>query len=243
MNEQKLDENYGTLSETINGLEKLGYSHDFNIKDECIVCHKKNITLFPDDFKIDKVYRFEGTSDPDYQSILYAISSAKYNVKGILVDGYGISSDEASSKMVEKLNRNNLRNMMENKSNDATPQRPEGERILNAPLVEMNLTAFIKQIRNETTWADSDRNSVTIFKSEAMRIVLIGLHENAELKPHKANGVISVQVLEGKIEFTAEQQRTQIEKGQMIALQENITHGVRALTESFFLLTLAMNSK
>ena len=132
---------------------------------------------------------------------------------------------------------------MENKSNDATPQRPDGERILNAPLVEMDLNKFIEQIKNETTWADSDRNSVTIFKSETMRIVLIGLHENAELKSHKTNGVISVQVLEGKIEFTAEQKSTPIEKGQMIALQENITHSVKALTESCFLLTLAMNNK
>jgi len=178
-----------------------------------------------------------------YQSILYAISSIKYDVKGVLVNGYGISSDEATSKIVEKLTTNKLHNIMENQSNDATPQRPDGERILNATLVEMNLNEFIRQIKSETTWADSDRNSLTIFKSETMRIVIIGLHENAELKPHKANGVISVQVLEGKIEFTAEQQSTQIEKGQMIALQENITHSVRALTESFFLLTLAMNNK
>lgn len=101
---------------------------------------------------------------------------------------------------------------MENKSNDATPQCPDGERILNAPLVEMNLNEFIKQIKSETTCSDSDRNSVTLFKSETMRILLIGQHENAELKPHKANGVISVQVLEGKIEFKAEQQSTQFEK-------------------------------
>jgi quercetin dioxygenase-like cupin family protein len=132
---------------------------------------------------------------------------------------------------------------MENKSNDATPQRPDGERILNATLVKMDLYKFINQIKNETTWTNSDRNSVTIFKSETMRIVLMGLHENAELKPHKANGVISVQVLEGKIKFIAEQQSSLIEKGQMIALQENITHSVTALTESFFLLTLAMNNK
>jgi quercetin dioxygenase-like cupin family protein len=76
-----------------------------------------------------------------------------------------------------------------------------------------------------------------------MRIVLIGLHENAELKPHKANGVISVQVFEGKIEFSAEEQIIHLEKRQLIALQENIIHSVKALTESFFLLTLAMNNK
>ncbi|MET3731984.1 hypothetical protein [Moheibacter stercoris] len=132
---------------------------------------------------------------------------------------------------------------MESKSNDETPQRPDSERLLNAPLVEMNLQEVIKQIKSETTWIDSDRNAVTLFKSETMRIVLIGLHENAELKPHKANGVISVQVIEGNIEFTAEDQITSLEKRQMIALQENIIHSVKALTESFFLLTLAMNNK
>jgi quercetin dioxygenase-like cupin family protein len=130
---------------------------------------------------------------------------------------------------------------METKSNDATPQRPEGDRVLNASLVEMNLPNLIAQLKHEPTWKDSDRNAVTIFKSETMRIVLLGLHEKAELKPHKANGVISVQVLEGKINFITEQQTSVIEKGQMIALQDNVTHSVLALSESFFLLTLAMN--
>ena len=243
MKNENLNEDFGTLSETINGLVKLGYTHDFNIKNECIVCNRTNITLSPDDFQIDHVYRFEGNSDPEYQSILYAISSSKFDLKGTLVNGYGTSSDEATTKLIEKLNTHNYQNKMENKSNDATPQRPDGERILNAPLVQMNLEEFIKQIKSETTWADSDRNSVTLFKSETMRIMLIGLHENAELKPHKANGVISVQVIEGKIEFTAEEQITHLEQRQMIALQENIIHSVKALTESFFILTLVMNNK
>ncbi len=103
MDVKKLNENYGTLSETINALVKLGYSHDFNIQDECVVCHQINVTLSADDFQIDKVYRFEGASDPDYQSVLYAISSDKYHVKGLLVNGYGISADPTSSKLIEKL--------------------------------------------------------------------------------------------------------------------------------------------
>jgi quercetin dioxygenase-like cupin family protein len=243
MKNKNLDQDFGTLSETINRLVKLGYTHDFNIMDECIVCHKENITLSPDDFQIDHVYRFEGDSDPEYQSILYAISSTKFDVRGTLVNGYGTSSDEVTTKLIEKLNTHNNKNKMESKSNDETPQRPDSERLLNAPFVEMNLQEVIKQIKSETTWIDSDRNAVTLFKSETMRIVLIGLHKNAELKPHKANGVISVQVIEGNIEFTAEDQITSLEKRQMIALQENIIHSVKALTESFFLLTLAMNNK
>lgn len=130
---------------------------------------------------------------------------------------------------------------MENKSNEATPQRPEGDRILNAPLVDMDLNKFIKQIKEESTWAESDRNSITIFKSDSMRIVLMGMHTDAELKTHTANGIISVQVLEGNISFTAGQSTISLQKGQMIALQEMIPHSVLALSDSFFLLTLAMN--
>lgn len=241
MKETKLAECYGTLSETINGLIKLGYTHDFNIHQECLICNQTKTVLQPIDFQIDKVYRFEGASNPDDQSILYAISSPKFGIMGTLVNGYGISSDEEASKLIEKLKTNNAHTIMENKSNIATPLRPEGNRVINGTLVEMNLNKSIDQVKNEKVWAESDRNSVTIFKSDTMRIVLLGLHENAELKSHKANGVISVQVLEGKINFITEQQQVLMEKGQMIALQANVTHSVIALTDSFFLLTLSMN--
>ena len=79
---------------------------------------------------------------------------------------------------------------MENKSNEATAMRPDGDRLLNASLVEMDLNKFTAQLKQETTWANSDRNSITVFKSDNMTIVLIGMHANAELKTHKAKGHI-----------------------------------------------------
>lgn len=130
---------------------------------------------------------------------------------------------------------------MENKSNEATPQRPEGDRILDASLVTMDLNKLIEQVRTETTWKDSDRNSITIFKSNNMRIVLLGLHEGAELKTHTANGILSVQVLEGHLQFTANGQTVDRQKGEMLALQKQVAHSVLAIKETFFLLTLAMS--
>ncbi|MEO8582387.1 MAG: hypothetical protein ABI415_01250 [Flavitalea sp.] len=64
----------------------------------------KKTKLFRDEFEIDKVYRFEGESNPDDSSVLYAISSPKFKLKGTLVNGYGIYADAASSKLVSKLN-------------------------------------------------------------------------------------------------------------------------------------------
>lgn len=243
MDENMLKESYGTLSQTVNSLIKLGYDHDFNIQEECLVCHQVNKTLAPEDFQIDKLYRFEGESNPDDQAILYAISSDVFNMKGLLVDGYGISSDSASAKLIKKLRTHPAPHVTEMKANEATPMRPEGDRVINAELVEMNLNHFMEQLKSEKPWLEGDRNSVTIFKSDTMRIVLLGLHANAELTTHKANGVISVQVIEGQIDFSTAQETAHMGKGQMIALHENILHSVKALTDSFFLLTLAMQTK
>jgi len=53
---------------------------------------------------------------------------------------------------------------MDEKFNDATKQRPQGERIMDASLVTIDLHNFIKQIREEKAWKDSDRNAITVLK-------------------------------------------------------------------------------
>ncbi|MFA5619761.1 MAG: cupin domain-containing protein [Weeksellaceae bacterium] len=129
---------------------------------------------------------------------------------------------------------------MGKKTNDPTPLRPEGGRIINDVLVEMDLKKFIEQIKSETTWQAGDRNTITVFKSSKMRIVLIGLKKDAELKEHHAPGYISVQVIQGKMRFNALPQSAELEAGQMVALQPKVPHSVQALEETFFLLTLVL---
>lgn len=92
-----------TLSETLLQLKNEGYTEDFNLKPDCIECSSKNLALSPSDFNVDKVFRFEGQSDPDDQTILYAISSEKYHLKGVLVNAFGIYSDAAADALMAKL--------------------------------------------------------------------------------------------------------------------------------------------
>ena len=131
---------------------------------------------------------------------------------------------------------------MEEKSNEATKQRPEGERIVDAAQVTIDLHSFTEQIRAEKAWKDTDRNAITVFKSDGMRIVLIALHKDAEMKKHTAKGMISVQVIEGKIIFTTDEQSVELNKGQMLALHEGMPHSVLAKEETIFLLTLTTTS-
>lgn len=95
-------ENYDTLSEAINGLQHRGYTYDFNLKHDGLECASLQIHIHPEDFKVDEHYRFEGMSNPDDNSILYAISS-KDGIKGLLVDAYGMYSENISEAMRTKL--------------------------------------------------------------------------------------------------------------------------------------------
>ncbi len=132
---------------------------------------------------------------------------------------------------------------MEEKRNEATPQRPEGDRVLDAPSMTIDLQHYIKQIRSEEPWSKSDRNAITVFKSENMTIVVVALHDKTEMKTHVVQGTISVQVIEGKIKFITDQQSVEINKQQIVTLHANIPHSVVALEETIFLLTTARGNK
>ena len=127
---------------------------------------------------------------------------------------------------------------MEIKNNDATELRPEGERILDAPLVSIALPEFIKQIKAESTWQSSDRNAITVYKTNGLRIVLVALKQHAEMKKHKAEGILSFQVIEGEVSFSTDNETKNLQPGDMIALHEGLHHSVQAVKESVFLLTL-----
>ena len=101
-------ESMTTVTEVLSNLEKEGYTIDFNLKDDSLECQGNYLQLHPDEFLIDRHYRFEGISDPEDEAVVYAISSLKNNLKGVLVNGYGISSDPLTEAMVQALKQKHL---------------------------------------------------------------------------------------------------------------------------------------
>ena len=97
-----------TLSEVTSLLKARGYTIDFNLKENCLECGSNLLKIFPGEFKVDKHYRFEGQSDPGDEAIVYAISSSKYNLKGVLVNGYGISSKSITDEMIKALDEKKM---------------------------------------------------------------------------------------------------------------------------------------
>lgn len=91
---------YDSVSHAIDELKKKGYTEDFNLQENCLVCNSQKFQA--DEFEIKEVVRFEGNSDPADEAIVYGIESAS-GIKGVLVNSYGYQSDTMSDDIAKKL--------------------------------------------------------------------------------------------------------------------------------------------
>ncbi len=94
---------YDNVVDALNGLKQRGYTTDFNLAFNEVKCIKTGVCLAPDQFEITEHYRFEGMSNPDDSSVVYAIQQKNGSLKGVLVSAYGMYSDTISDAMIRKL--------------------------------------------------------------------------------------------------------------------------------------------
>ena len=88
---------------------------------------------------------------------------------------------------------------MELKQNEATKNRPEGTRAIDATTVFTNLVEVSKQLRTEKAWDTNDLNGITVFKTDNMTAVLTLIKERTTLKKIMVNGLFTIIVLDGKL--------------------------------------------
>lgn len=91
---------YATVVEAINQLREKGYTRDFNLEANCLVCGDGKFT--DEEFDVEEVYKYEGMSDPADEATVYGIASAT-GIKGILVTGSGSEVDARSAQILKKL--------------------------------------------------------------------------------------------------------------------------------------------
>ena len=96
-------ENYDTVVAALAGLKAKGYTLDFNIAFDKIICNENGLCLNPSEFEITETFRFEGDTNPDDEDIVYAIESKDGKVKGSMTSAYGVYADSISNEMIQKL--------------------------------------------------------------------------------------------------------------------------------------------
>ena len=125
---------------------------------------------------------------------------------------------------------------MEYKRNEATLNRPEGDRVIDAPYVYMDFDKYEDQIKDEDAWEKSDRNSITIFKTDNLTTVLTCMHKGASIKDNTVDGLFQVLVLDGKIRLTTDDGDVELRDNEMITMHPNVYHNIEAIKKSTLLL-------
>lgn len=101
-----------------------------------------------------------------------------------------------------------------------------------------DLRSTVETLRSEPLYATNGRNGITLVKNPEMRLVLQAMSAGSRLAEHHAPGPITVQVLEGEIEFSVGETVHTLHAGSLLALPARVPHSVHSAQESVFLLTL-----
>lgn len=87
---------YASVSDALDELNENGFTYDFNL-------HEDDIEKNPHHYEIMHIYRYEGNSNPDDESIVFGIKS-KSGKKGVFVAGFAANSTSKAAEILIKLN-------------------------------------------------------------------------------------------------------------------------------------------
>jgi len=118
-------------------------------------------------------------------------------------------------------------------------RHPEHENFLaQGGLVAVDIRAEIARLKNEPAWASGDRHGSSLVKGDGINVALMVLKAGAKLQEHHTRAPITLQVIEGRINFVAGGKKQVVTAGTILALDRAIEHSVEAVEESALVLTV-----
>lgn len=108
---------------------------------------------------------------------------------------------------------------------------------VSGPTLSFSLDEQMQIVKRELA-ENPARAGRTIVKEGALTVTLVAVKPGGELRPHKADGPITVQVLEGEIEVQSGGASRKLPAGTLVAFNSGIVHGVTSPRGGIFLLTV-----
>lgn len=106
------------------------------------------------------------------------------------------------------------------------------------PILRFDLTRVLWQLRHERT-SSGNRSAMTLVKHRDFRLVLVVMKPGACLAGHHVRGTVLIQVLSGNIRIGILGEHLGASAGQVISLDPNLSHDVRAVEDTSLLITIA----
>ena len=93
---------YTSMTEAIQGLKARGFTTNFEFRNKSFCAVGSGRTFKAGDLSIREHHRFEGASDPDDESIIYAIETND-GIRGTIADAYGVYANSELEAFMEKV--------------------------------------------------------------------------------------------------------------------------------------------
>jgi hypothetical protein len=92
------------MSKVMDTLDARGFTEHLTVCEDRLVALGSGREFAPDEVVIRSIERFEGVSDPDDMSVVYAIETSD-GTRGTLTDAFGVYSDPEVSEFIDKVER------------------------------------------------------------------------------------------------------------------------------------------
>ncbi|MEO8185421.1 MAG: cupin domain-containing protein [Deltaproteobacteria bacterium] len=106
-----------------------------------------------------------------------------------------------------------------------------------------DLVALERELRLDGQYERSGHTARTLVRTSDLRVVLMVMKGQSSIPEHQADETASVQVLSGRVRLRVPSRDVELRSGELFVLGASLRHGVKALEDSAFLLTLAWSDK
>jgi quercetin dioxygenase-like cupin family protein len=120
-------------------------------------------------------------------------------------------------------------------------QRPEDR--FAAPVHHVDLEESAGRISAIHASSSAGHKHETLYKHGPVTVALFVFESGAGLLEHTAGGVVTVQVLQGRLKMTAEGKAHELSGGQMLVIAPGVRHDVYAQEPTRMLLTVCLVAK
>jgi len=131
---------------------------------------------------------------------------------------------------------------------EQSPQIPESERLRQHPTQrfaasqhQYDLRDVTAKLRKEFEVGQAGHRQETLYKHGPTTVALFLFGHLTHLPPHRTKGVVTIHVLEGHLQVTAEGQAHDLHAGHLLVLAPGVEHDVVAREESRMLLTVHLD--
>lgn len=110
---------------------------------------------------------------------------------------------------------------------------------LASPVQVVDLAAEADRLRDEAHAPVGGHRQIAVVRDEGLTVILFLFDAGSQLKEHRTEGSVTINVLHGRLAVQAEGERHDLVPGRLLALAPGTMHSVQAAEPATMLLTVS----